>query len=402
MAGTVAQRSGLAARRWLPTFTDSSLVRSCRSIPWKTVAQEAGPDFRPLTPGESSRVERKQICAYVRVPSLHLERELVHVLRKASAAAAATLAALTLGSCSPSGPSSPGVTTGEAHVDKSRWPKDVPDSGLTKGLALPLESYMVPYSDQVVIDSALRDLQTECMSTYGFTVNLPRPGVHPPASSNSMNIERRYGITDRAEAEKYGYLLSPEQQKYTAQQTPDLPGIQVEVLTGHTRPEPVEAPVGSDVGYSGVGENTKPARAEYKGRKLHKDGCAGWSKRQLELNESDAGFVTQLASTGLSETRPHKSVEQAVKRWSACMKDKGRKASDPYRAMEQGLVETDTQDSIALALDDIDCKEQTRLIEVWFKEESAVQKRLIKENKDQLDVVKTRTRDVLTAAKAVK
>ena len=96
------------------------------------------------------------------------------------------------------------------------------------------------------------------------------------------------------------------------------------------------------------------------------------------------------------------AVVAAIGRWSACMKDKGRKASDPYRAMEQGLVETDTQDSIALALDDIDCKEQTRLIEVWFKEESAVQKRLIKENKDQLDVVKTRTRDVLTAAKAVK
>ncbi|MFJ4126279.1 hypothetical protein DLE01_19990 [Streptomyces sp. FT05W] len=294
------------------------------------------------------------------------------------------------------------MATGEAHVDKSRWPKDVPRSGLTKGLELPLESYMVPYSDQVVIDSALRDLQTECMSTYGFAVSLPRPGVNPPASSNSMNIERRYGITDRAEAEKYGYLLSPEQQKYTAVQTPDLPGIQVEVLTGHTKPEPVEAPAGSDVGYSGLGEKTKPARAEYQGKKLHKDGCAGWSKRQLELNESDAGFVTQLASTGLSETHPHKSVEQAVKRWSACMKDKGRKASDPYRAMEQGFVETDTQDSIALALDDIDCKEQTRLIEVWFKEESAVQKRLIKENKDQLDVVKTRTRDVLTAAKAVK
>ncbi|MEU0163526.1 hypothetical protein ABZ154_33260 [Streptomyces sp. NPDC006261] len=325
----------------------------------------------------------------------------MHVLKPAFTATTAMLAAIVLSSCSPPGPA-PDEATEKTQPNQSEWPEEIPSSGLVKGLELPLESYMVPYSDQVIIDSAIRTLQTKCMAEYGFTVDLPRPGINPPASNNNMNIERRYGITDRAQAEKYGYLLSPEQQKYTVQQTPDLPGIQVEVLTGRTKPEPIAAPTGSDGGYSGLGEKTKPARAEHDGKKLHKGGCAEWSKQQLELDESDAGFVTQLASTALSEARPHKTIEKAIKNWSACMKDKGHTASDPYRATEKGLGNTETKDSIALALDDIDCKEQTRLIEVWFKEESTVQKRLIKENRAQLTAAKMRLKDVLTAAKAVK
>ncbi|MFE2940760.1 hypothetical protein ACFXKG_17125 [Streptomyces sp. NPDC059255] len=325
----------------------------------------------------------------------------MHVPRKASTAATVMLAAILLSSCSQPEPSS-GAAAKETQADRSEWPEELPSSGLVKGLELPLEGYMVSYADQVVIDSALRTLQTECMAEYGFTVDLPRPGVNPPASSNSMNIERRYGITDRAQAEKYGYLLPPEQQKYTAEQTPDLPNIQVEVLTGRTKPEPLAPPTGSDGAYSGSGDQTKPARAEYDGKKLHEGGCVGWAKRKLKLNESDAGFVVQLASTGISESRPHQPVEKAITKWSACMKGKGHAASDPYRAMEQGLGGTDTDDSIALALDDIDCKEQTRLIEVWFKEESAVQKQLIKKNKDQLTAVERRMKEVLTAAKAVK
>jgi hypothetical protein len=72
--------------------------------------------------------------------------------------------------------------------------------------------------------------------------------------------------------------------------------------------------------------------------------------------------------------------------------------------MEQGYANGDgtTEDAIELALDDIDCKEQTRLVEVWFKEESAIQKRLIEENKDQLAAVKTRMSKGLAAAMAVK
>jgi hypothetical protein len=63
------------------------------------------------------------------------------------------------------------------------------------------------YEDQVTVEQAASDLQQSCMKDYGIDLTLPRAGANPPPSDNDANIERRYGITDRAEAEKYGYEL---------------------------------------------------------------------------------------------------------------------------------------------------------------------------------------------------
>ncbi|WP_432195428.1 hypothetical protein [Streptomyces sp. bgisy027] len=327
----------------------------------------------------------------------------MHVLKSTTAAAAVMLAAISLGACSSSGSGS-GPAKDHTPLDRSHWPAETPASGLVKGLELPLEAYMSSYADQVTVDTALRTLQTRCMAEYGLTVDLPRPGVNPPPYSNAMSIEARYGVTDRTRAEKYGYGLPKELTRSTEPVDKGLSGVEVEVLTGRTKPEflPPEGAEGDGPYFTGA--DSEPARARYQGKKLHEGGCAGWSKRQLKLNESDAGHVSQLASTSLSESRSRKPVKKAIKDWSACMKKRGRSAADPYRAMEQGYANGDgtTEDAIELALDDIDCKEQTRLIEVWFKAESAVQKRLIEENKDQLTAVKTRMSKVLAAAKAVK
>ncbi|WP_411069531.1 hypothetical protein [Streptomyces sp. cmx-4-25] len=279
----------------------------------------------------------------------------------------------------------------------------MPTSGLVKGLELPLESYLPSYADQVVVDTALRTLQTRCMSEYGLTADLPRPGANPPPYSNALSIERRYGISDRAQAQKYGYGLPKELTRSLEPVEKGLSGVEVEVLTGRKKPE-FAPPKGAKVSVGHFGGVPEPARAEHNGKKLHEGGCAGWSKRRLKVNEDDEGFVSVLASRSISESRPLKPVEKALKSWSACMKGKGRKAADPYRAMEQGYAHGDgtTKNAIELALDDIDCKEQTRLIEVWFKEESAVQKRLIEENKDRLAAGKKRMGEALAAAKAVK
>ncbi|MEV6263217.1 hypothetical protein AB0M42_21045 [Streptomyces sp. NPDC051784] len=279
----------------------------------------------------------------------------------------------------------------------------MPTSGLVKGLELPLESYLPSYADQVAVDTALRTLQTRCMSEYGLTVDLPRPGANPPPYSNAVSIERRYGLSDRAQAQKYGYGLPEELTRSLESVEQGLSDIEVEVLTGRKKTE-FAPPEGAKAGDGHFGTVPEPARAEHNGKRLHDGGCAGWSNRRLEVNEEDAGFVSGLASTSLSESRPLKPVEKALRNWSTCMKDKGRKVADPYRAMEQGYADGDgtTKNAIELALDDVDCKEKTRLIEVWFKEESAIQKRLIEENEDQLTAVKKRMSEALAAAKAVK
>ncbi|MFJ8881980.1 hypothetical protein ACIRJR_01025 [Streptomyces sp. NPDC102402] len=334
----------------------------------------------------------------------------MHELRRTTAAITVMLATLSLGACSSSESASDSAKAkAKAPIDRADWPAEVPTAGLVKGLELPLESYLPSYADQVAVDTALRTLQTRCMSEYGLTIDLPRPGANPPPHSNAVSIERRYGLSDRAQAQQYGYGLPEELTRSLESVEEGLSGIEVEVLTGRKKPESAppkgaKGAKGAKNSYGNFGRVPEPARAEHNGKKLHEGGCAGWANRRLDVNEEDAGFVSVLASTSLSESRPLKPVEKALKSWSACMKDKGRKAADPFRAMEQGYADGDgtTKNAIELALDDIDCKEQTRLIEVWFEEESAVQKRLIEENKDQLAAVKKRMGEVLAAAKAVK
>ncbi|GHA05087.1 hypothetical protein GCM10010303_13850 [Streptomyces purpurascens] len=43
------------------------------------------------------------------------------------------------------------------------------------------------------------------MKDHGIDLTLPKAGANPPPSDNDANTERRYGISDRAEVEKYGY-----------------------------------------------------------------------------------------------------------------------------------------------------------------------------------------------------
>nr|WP_202509698.1 hypothetical protein [Streptomyces sp. SID5643] len=295
------------------------------------------------------------------------------------------------------------VADGKPIVNKENWPEKIPTSGLTKDLTLPLEAYMASYEDQVTVEQAANELQQSCMKDYGIDLTLPRAGANPPPSDNDANIERRYGLTDRAQAEKYGYELPPALQEHTKQTMRDLSGVEVEVLTGHTKPELPQAPEGVKTGsaFTGPGQ-TKPARAEYNGKKLRAGGCIGWSKAQLGVKEADPTFVAQLAGDSLVQSMKDDKVIKAIAAWSSCMDGKGHKGlADPYKAMDQGVTHDGkpSQESIALAVDDIDCKKQTDLVKIWSEVESAIQNKQITDNKSRLTGIKEQHGTEVAAAR---
>ncbi|MGY0066890.1 hypothetical protein ACWZEH_08650 [Streptomyces sp. QTS137] len=331
-----------------------------------------------------------------------------HIKRTATAVAL-TASALLVSACS-SG-TTPDTTQnaadGKPIVNKENWPKKIPTSGLTKNLTLPLEAYMASYEDQVTIEQAANDLQQSCMKDYGIDLTLPRAGANPPPSDNDANIERRYGITDRAEAEKYGYELPPALQEHTRQTLRDLSGVEVEVLTGHTKPELPKAPEGVKAGepFANPGQGTKPARAEHNGKKLKTGGCIGWSKDQLGVGEADPIVVAQLAGDSLMQSMEDDKVTKAIAAWSSCMDGKGHTGlADPYKAMDRGVTidGVPSQESIALAVDDIDCKKQTDLVKIWFGVESAIQDKQITDNKSPLTSIdEQHGKEVAAASKQV-
>lgn len=317
-----------------------------------------------------------------------------HIKRTATAVAL-TASVLLVSACSSgtTADTTKNAADGKPIVNKENWPEKIPTSGLTKDLSLPLETYMASYEDQVTIEQAANNLQQSCMKDYGIDLTLPRAGANPPPSDNDANIERRYGLTDRAEAEKYGYELPPALREHTKQTMRDLSGVEVEVLTGHTKPEPPKAPTGVKAGepVAAPGQGTKPARAEYNGKKLKTGGCIGWSKDQLGVKEADPTFVAQLAGDSFVQSMKDEKVIKAIAAWSSCMGGKGHTGlADPYKAMDQGVTDggEPSQESIALAVDDIDCKKQTDLVKIWFGVESAIQDKQIADNKSQLTGIK--------------
>ncbi|MFD6415743.1 hypothetical protein [Streptomyces sp. NPDC060194] len=321
-------------------------------------------------------------------------------------AAALAASAFLVSACSSGAPSdtTENAADGRPIVNEENWPQRTPTSGLTKDLVLPLEVYMVSYEDQVVVEQAASSLQQSCMKDYGIDLTLPRAGANPPPSDNDANIERRYGITDRVEAEKYGYELPPELQEHTKQSWRELSGAEVEVLTGHTKPEPRKDPTKVKAGERFVSprQGTRPARAEYNGKKLKTGGCVGWSKEQLGVKEADSYTVAELAGNSLTQSMKDDTVVQAVAAWSSCMDGKGHKGlADPYKAMDQGVTNDGkpSQESITLAVDDIDCKKQTNLVTIWSDVESAIQDKQIADNRSRLTAIKEQHGKEIAAAR---
>ena len=320
--------------------------------------------------------------------------------------AATTLIAIgLLSACTSTTDNASPASADQPIVNKDKWPAPTPTAGLAKGLSLPLEPYMISYADRVQVDTASNALQQDCMKEYGFDITLPKPGANPPPSNNDANIERRYGITDRDHAAKYGYNLAPAQDERVDQKMPDLSDIEVEVLTGHTKPEAPKPPKGTEEGqpYFAAAE-PKPARAEYNGKKLKDGGCKGWAAKQVALDEQDVYFVSDLNGTSLVDSQQAEPVKNALADWSACMKKAGHgDLANPWKAMDQGVAEdgNPTKESINLALDDIDCKEQTNLVRIWAGEESKIQDKQIADHKTKLDAIKKNLGERIAAAKKI-
>lgn len=316
---------------------------------------------------------------------------------KRSAAAAVTAAAIgLLTAC--------GAGTGAGHdattapvaenrpiVDKGNWPLATPARGLAKGLSLPLEAYMQSYEDTVTLDRASRALQEKCMADYGIDLQLPVAGSTPPPNDNDANMERRYGLTDREAAAEYGYGLPDALTDQVRQRMPDLTEEQVGVLTGHGKPTsagPAAAPV------------AKPAAATYKGKAIHKGGCVGWSDGRIGRSAIDFQLVSELNGQSFTQSMESPAVKQATAVWSECMKGKGYEVATPFAAAdivphaESGA----TREEIAVALAEVDCKEETGLVAIWFKEDSAIQNKLLAQHRSELTDARDRHVKALAAA----
>ncbi|WP_030770791.1 hypothetical protein [Streptomyces sp. NRRL F-2664] len=318
--------------------------------------------------------------------------------QRASAAAIAVVAATSLLSAcaggTPSATSAEPVAGDRPLVDRAKWPKATPERGLARGLTLPLESYMQTFEETVVLDGAVRRLQEQCMADYGLPVQLPVEGTNPPPSDNDANMERRYGLTDRDAAAVHGYGLPDEAAEPVRQKVPQLEPAEFEVLTG--RKLPAAAANGAPQ------QSPERARDAYNGKKLHEGGCTNWAARQIaKPSQDDLTFVSELNGTSFTESMKLPAVTKALGAWAQCMDAKGHKGlTTPFDAADRvpHVQGRPSPEEIAIAVAEVDCKSQTGLVDVWFKEESRLQTALIAQHLGTLDPIRSRNGAALNAA----
>ncbi|MFE5593055.1 hypothetical protein [Streptomyces sp. NPDC056549] len=275
----------------------------------------------------------------------------------------------------PTQPGSPG-----AQVFRDNWPAKVPTRGLAKGLALPLEAYMTSYSDEIAVQQARDNAEIACMRRYGFanwrTEDL---GTAPPLADNASNMPRRYGLTDLAEAKEYGYRPPHQGRESTPPPERDAPDA-VTVLQGR----------------QGGNEVTS-----FKGTALPDGGCAGEVNRKVST--LDANLVERLSGESFERSQETAAVKAAMGQWSQCMKDRGHEVKDVWDTdkLYSPAAGTASSEEIKLATDDVECKTATGLVKVWFDEETAIQKQLVKDNNASLEGARSRWNSTLATASAI-
>ncbi len=266
------------------------------------------------------------------------------------------------------------------QVFRDHWPDKVPTRGLAKGLALPLEVYMPSYSDEIAVQQARDTAETACMRRYGFTNwRTEDLGTAPPLAANASNMPRRYGLTDLAEAKEYGYRPPHPGRESTPPPERDAADA-VTVLQGRQG--------GSEV-------------TSFKGTALPEGGCDGEVNRKV--GTLDANLVERLSGESFERSQETAAVKEAMGKWSQCMKDRGHQVSTVWDTdkLHSPAAGTAGSEEIQLATDDVECKTSTGLVKVWFDEETAIQKQLLKDNKPSLDAARSQKDRTLSTASAI-
>ncbi|MFD8010499.1 hypothetical protein [Streptomyces sp. NPDC058955] len=265
-------------------------------------------------------------------------------------------------------------------VFRENWPDKVPARGLAKGLALPLEAYMPSYADEIAVQQARDIAEIACMRRYGFddwrTEDL---GTAPPLAANASNMPRRYGLTDLTEAKEYGYR-------------PPHPGRE------STPPPELDAPDAVTVLH---GRQEGSTISSFKGKALPEGGCTGEVNRKV--GTLDADLVERLSAESFERSQETPAVKAAMGQWSQCMKDRGYQVNSVWDTdkLHSPAAGTASSEEIKLATADVECKTTTDLVKVWFDEETAIQKQLIKDNESSLGQAQSQNGNTLSTASAI-
>lgn len=195
--------------------------------------------------------------------------------------------------------------------------------------------------------------------------------------------DRRLRTVQREEAARLGYHpdIGP---RPTA---PDLADDELRVFYGYRGADPAS------------GE-----RAVYKGKEVPANGCLGRSVAQLKkYDHPDAAQIARRISTQSYEDALTEPSVRGIRQSSACMRRSGFRYASPLEPLNhqafQGEEISAKEKETAAA--DVRCKEETGLLDIWFKAESTLQKADIEKNSAVLKELRTAHHKRVKAARRI-
>jgi hypothetical protein len=244
----------------------------------------------------------------------------------------------------------------------------------TRDLVLPLDAYRLTGKQRWSITAARIPLVEKCMERYGFDLDVPVPRREFTRTDNQYIV----GLTDLAQAQKYGYHSPPEEEQ-------SLP------------PEPKLSAQAQAV-LEGSGE------ASHNGKKVPQGGCDGEAKRKIQQG---GPFLEDTDAAGVLTLQVEKKVEQdsrvikIYKEWAACMKKRGfdyAEPSAPGNDPNNRKGNAPSAREIEVATADVTCKRETNLVSMWATVTTAYQKQAIEKNSERLAQIKKGLENMLRNA----
>lgn len=274
--------------------------------------------------------------------------------------AALVLLTLVLGGCS--GDRDPDALASGSPSTPTGSNRAAPSASAEWAAAKPtvLHGYFLSPEGDATIGQARRIVTARCMEKFGFDYPVEdfATAVEYLRASEAEADSRLYGITDRATASRYGYMTLPTDPEVERRGTVEQSAAYQKVLLAGSLPGK----------YRG---RTPPSIGEIDGVPIPPGGCAG--QAVFEISGSYDGIGSQLArqlwilSNERAQSDP--AYRAAAADWAACLGKKGYRVTDPLNddgdieRLTVGLGERPASpEEIALALADIDCKEETDLV----------------------------------------
>jgi hypothetical protein len=207
-------------------------------------------------------------------------------------------------------------------------------------------------------------LITKCMKGFGFDYVPQYATAHAATDFDAANMSRRYGITNRAQASKYGYHLPPSTATSPTTSLTDLSESEYDVLWGHTKYSD------SETVKTGAGGVSIPA-----------GGCMAESVRQaqqLAPAAPQAQLAQQLDLDSFSKSQSDPRVAAVISAWATCMGAGGYQLASPLAAMSRftGPLPA-SRAEITEAETDLSCKSSTKLVQTWDAVETEIENQMI-------------------------